>query len=374
MTSGGGLSFKSKDYYPDRVEMINSSLFPHNQKDLRPICELVGKYEYKAPFEELHERVMSKLSIASNEEPLNQFNFYSKEYILKLNSMILKVKERISYNNNFWYDLSRLVFKWILQMKSLFKMDESNEISQSIDSILNITNTNAASILYEIPFNHMNLDFSKRESIPLVIIDLLNCEFIENPEIFSMYDSAIEDFYHNHIGCKGLKEKYFGGDLTSSPLLRAIIITQEPIKKMSLCFENERGNSQETDSSSMMAVKSSFNIKITEANLKTIENKRLEKLKIDEIRFLTSFIINFFLESGRKLEIIIERDLILLLQKLEEANLLSKIAIESLVVFFDDNNKIWKWDQKNFEKYLFDWKNEKKLSDKDYTRYMNLFI
>lgn len=103
------------------------SIFPIN------LADLIKGYEYSNPIEDLYERVMKRLELTKDQEIKLNFNNndFARQFYSVLSSRLSSREISFSMNDFFWYDLSRLLFKWMIHTReriAILKMKSRMEI------------------------------------------------------------------------------------------------------------------------------------------------------------------------------------------------------------------------------------------------------
>lgn len=319
------------NYYPDRVKVIIESLFPFYQGASKDIGKIIGRYEYRTSLDDIYNRVMNRLPILI-EEREEYLKFHNKDFMIRLYYLVKK--SLISFNEVFWYDLLRLLFKWTIYFKQSFKGEEfEKDVFFIINLVCGMINRETT---LNLPFNCLISIFDRNVgNVSKIMKELINCELVEDSNTLHPFiNLLIKDHQQQRksIDQDGLKMEYFNRDVNDKLFLKAAINAHDSFSGMKLQSLSELKGSNNSDS----LVDGKFN------------------LVISEMRFENEFIIDFFLEENRQFSMETPQDLVILLRRLKEMNLLKGELIKKLVGFNIDSSNSLKW-KNQFEKYLIEY-------------------
>jgi len=319
------------------------------------IVQIIKDYILNESLNELYVRVMKQLKRISNNQPI-KIDFFQIDFPFKIYSIIstsTKISSGIILSSSFskttfWHDLMRLLFKWVLYMKQTMTVNitdgqkDDNNISTAIKTqkrelsrILKSFNSMIHQrIRHGFPLSLGSFNLQDQLSFSTLKM-LLNCEFIENSEIFNLFSSALNDFYngndsdgimkkssHSLSPCEMLKIKYFSRDTErNNLLLKFLILMYDPIGEMKACFSKEEQLYFSSSPLSSLPLEPSFLIKrkIDKDYLSKLEKRGPENLLISDMKFTSGSIIEFFASSCRRgLQIWSRDELDVLKQKIDE--------------------------------------------------------
>lgn len=369
------------------LDGIYERLTDSNSHGIFPIeiSKMIGIYEHSnKPLMDVYEKVIKKLNLSMKE--LEVLDFNSSNFANQLVSIISSRKLEILPFNFFWYDLSSLLFKWMIFMKQeIANIDGDgngdkdknvkNEKFKEISKSLRLIDFTISSIGYfHIP-DGFDLDSIKCSLENFK--NLTRSEMFENPIIFQIFAFAIRDFYlfpfspsspfnnHSHSSerdrkkrkitrniCNELKIKYFNGDYNKNILLKYLMIMYDPEMKLRNCIlEDDEDNSN-------FLKDSSRSIEITLDYIEELKFKGPKELEITNVNYASQSIINFFLSIGKRFPIADEYDLFNLLKRLKEANLMKREIVERIVGFKAYSvatGEFLEWNQNKFKHYIHEY-------------------
>jgi len=162
-----------------------------------------------------------------------------------------------------------------------------------------------------------------------------------------------------------LKFNYFNGDFEKNPLLKFIILMYDPQGEMRKCLP---GNDNLKFPTYKQPLKTTFKY------LKNLREKGPEDLAIFEIRFMSTVIIEFFLNTDKKFLIILSEDLMNFIKMLKDRDLLKRRHLNKIIEFEFRFDGIYHyaWDNQKFNNIL---KNELKngdITESEYVEYLKL--
>lgn len=223
-------SFREIEELPLRIEGdFNYDRFLELNKVLKnlplDVNGIISNYEYIDPVVIIQDHIMTSLSVPQEER--DKLNFYSNDFPIQLEQMLELKKEKISVLDPFLYDLSTLLFKWIIHIRENYFDDESN-----FNRLLNFT-ISMSSMIHSKGHSDfpMNLNTYSMESKSVSrFLSMMNCELAENPRnSFLTFGSIIEEFYVNgNSDCDKLIDKYFNGHINKNILLKYMIYFHDP--------------------------------------------------------------------------------------------------------------------------------------------------
>lgn len=362
--------------------ILNELSIPHVLIDI--ICQFD-----RATHFELHDRVMDRLEGSSSsssisslsflsfspsssmtisdydeeeemDSGIHNLDFYNHDLPIRIYNIILK--SEIPFNDSFWYQLIRLFFKWAIHMKQEsfnndYEIDQrrDNQIEnflkskkKTLHSIISILNEKTRKFLAN---DFFELKFIKKSLFSNFIIrELMDCEIAENPNLIHLFYSVIFDFYTGSIDCESLKSKYFGGNFDKDPILKAMIYFHDPFDEIKKCFPFDSIHSSNISSHSSTEMNS---INFDYLTMIEFLDCHLLNLEIHCMDYLTGSIIEFFLIWKRRFRIYFSFDLLILLRRLEESNLLRGDVIKKIIEFrIDPDTREWGWKKSIFLDYL----------------------
>lgn len=322
-------------------------------------------------------------SHSSSKVQENELNFYNLDFSNKLHQRISS-KNDIGFDDLFWYDLLRLLFKWSIYIKQFANTEEFEEAMTSVRLLTSMIDRQAA-IFFFVDFS--NLEFSKDFSGELK--QLMDYEIMERiDDIFPIFHSALERFYTGQIDCIQLKNEYFGGNFEGDLVLKSMFYTYDPVGKIKRCFqerememerENDIVSSRENrkSNSSSLSLSISFLTSSSSSDSDSISKMDFLRIKPDKIRkpklscmeFTSKKIIDTILESNQKFTVECSIDLIVLLKKLKESNSLTRKPLNEMIDLYL-SNKTFGWSKEEFIEYL-DLQRDN-ISKSDYKEYLKL--
>lgn len=382
------------DFESDRLLMIKGVLegFPSE------IAGIVGDYDHHdKSLDDLNERILNELSIQLGDRA-RKFRFYSKEFIDNLLKALNHIdKSKIeSLSHFFWYDLARILFKWIIYAKEKLvitknRVNLERESRKSIESIAFIIQK-YGKLIFPLEFNltlsppspSSFLDSSMRskdesgnekrnEFSTFSFINMMNCEIIEHSQtVFNSFASLVNDFYNKKIKLLSiLKEKYFHGNFNRNLRLKFMIILHDPWGEMrrALFSENEYSN--------LLIPKVPF-ISIPSplsfpSFIRDLETRGPNNLVIADMHFSNDSIIEFFIENDKRFRIFMTFDLIILLEKLKTSISwkIMKKSLDQIIEFSGINGgRPSSWNRKLFKTYLKDGLLNEIITQDQYDEYM----
>lgn len=221
------LSLESRQTVPDEISMIT------------------GAYEYTDSFGSLFENVTNVLKITEKEKQsliLDTQNFFKNFSEIVMKKLTEQYSPSLySYKKimpcNFVNDLMKLLFKiGILSANSIPSATEIWKVRQILDISYDL-----CSFIYSHNGNKFPGYFH-----PLTINEaftfklLMNHEFLENPNLFPIFDSILKDFYIKEVDCKRLEKKYFDGNFYKNTILQSLIIIHDSFGKLrEKCFSDK---------------------------------------------------------------------------------------------------------------------------------------
>lgn len=359
------------DHDPIRTRLTNEilheihgiSIIPH-QDLFSSIANIIGTFDFIDPLWDIQNNVMRGLKLSLDE--WKELNFYSENFVNQLGLILVSSSNskkndlRLWMNENFCHDLSSLVFKWMIHMKQRIAID--NEISLDSSSISppfkndrfkNILKSiqEISLIIYKmgnlkisLNFNLESMNSSELKKFKL----LIKSEFYENPHLFPIFTLAIQDFYDLETGgkkmtCHQFKSKYFGGNYEKNILLEYLIFMYDPRGEMRKCIMRD-------DSQMKFLNVFEFEEDLDSIYFYDLKLKGPKNLEIADPRYASRFIINFFLSSNRRIPIDTFYDLIRLLRRLKESELLEEETIKKIVGF--ESFGLLEWDREKFREYI----------------------
>lgn len=360
---------------PNLFEELNKVLidFPID------LNKIIVDYSYYGDNEksrrELYKKVIDRLNVIFEKNENNTKDnpkFCSKTFANDLYDILSKNNINIPNNDSFYYDLTRLLFKWLIYMKQSSNnknVKKFKKISYSAKKLIFLINKS----FERVSLDAFNFDF-KANSMDGYFEELINCELAEVPDIFPLFKLVLSEFYSKKINCLDLKNKYFKGDFNNNILLRSMIHIYSPVSLNSIgecLLEKDYPDKFNYDPS----------LFINSYDIKAFESMKDINLGIYRMKFLNEHIIKFFLNTNKKFKIR-ERhydELIALLQKLEDANLLTLKPLDQIIKFSINNNinegrnASWSWSREKYIGYINYEKSRKRgLSEEDYIKYLKL--
>lgn len=333
-------------------------------------------------YEELLKRIMIGLFETEEEEEEETLNldFYSKDFAGQLLN-ILNSKEEIikelESNDPFWNDLARLLFKWVLYIKSQFSNDEEfEEIMGQIGDISSIMERKGD---FEFPIQFdLNSEMNNDEFETLK--ELIDYELAEKNSIFERFSLALNNFYNSKrmkgelgrisrnenkrlkkLDCEKLKNDHFEGDFINDPLFEYLIVFYDPWGEMRQeCFPGKWHRNLKLD----------LEFEMNSIHFENLKINGPKDLKVNDANFANSEIIDFLIQSNRRFSILEHEDLLNLLERIKP-ELLSGELLEKIVEFKLDPKP--HWDQNTFEKYLMEGFKDEMISEEKYYEYLELF-
>jgi hypothetical protein len=319
------------------------------------LIEIIGDYvlyHYDKTITGFLGLIMDDLGVSTIER--NSLDLYSPFFASWLLKRIKEKKVEFPPRHQLWYDLDRFLFKWVLAMRRIFADNDQafKALAPNIDSIIAIIHKNG--------FEWSDGGVSTLTSIKSnfsVFRSFIPYESIDNPDILRYFiDHVIKDVYDDHdhsilkIDCQELLNRYFDGQsFNSNPLLKMMLISLTPreiskqIKKE--CFPKEESSylnyHEFTTATSKIYTQQDYSPK----DIYWIESINGS--------YLSSKMIEFFLDNKLGFRIDYSSDLIDLLRRLERLKLLQKISLDRIIKFrIESEGNIWRWDISTFKKYL----------------------
>lgn len=339
---------------PILIMMLNSIL-PNLSINANSIirdyaCESIS------PLGNLYLQVIKKLALKI--ESNHELNFYHESFLKKLYNAIISKGKKLLSLGFFRYDLSRLLFKWMIHMRQEIKNDSkfNSIISKKFKPILSLFYKNI-----DIGGSPLSFVFKSMNVYNLCTFrDLMEYEFVENPHIFHSFSLILDEFYikKSIVSCEELKNNYFGGNFNGNVLLKFMIIFYDPQEELNRkCFLKEVKYFEFLKiSHSIMEKREEIENVITLEyleNLKSNGPKSLLSGGFNNLKYSNSFTIEFLLRSNRRFWIRSLYDFIDLLEKLREEGLLDMKIIERIAGFAINNtNGLLEWNQNRFEDIL----------------------
>lgn len=284
------------------------------------IIEIIQGYEYDKPLDHLFKNVMSKL--VKSKRKWRKLDFYTEEFPHILLKIVNAKKDSLPKLNLFWSDLQRLLFKWIIAMnqKTFYNLKFIMKTSKAIRS-LDLIIKNNQELNFLIDFNLESMyNFNS-----FIFVNLINCELLENPHIFSLFASIVYDFYVNGISCREVENKYFGGYFSKNILLKIMIPLYDPYLELSNCFPKDQPRSMTF--SPFVSTDFTLNHEYFEG----LRTRGPDELEIFISRYISRSIIEFFLSTNRKFKIRNLDDISILTQRLEESNMIVEEVLEKIL-------------------------------------------
>lgn len=330
----------------------------HNQRKdpLSFISELIGEYDHHdEPLEALYNKVMIRLNILKIDHEKN-LNFYNDNFIISLYDAVLRNGSHIPAFNSFWYDLTKLIFKWMIHMRqtvaSNSKYSRFVQASNGIKLLAPIIAVKAGlNIPIDFNLSSMNYPISSFE-------ELIHSEFYEySYSIFHSFAFAIKDFYGHgeegeiRINCREFKNKYFNGRYGKNILLKYLILMYDPIGEMRKCIMEDCFQSEKLESFFILSNCRLDKFMINSNYLYCLISKGPKKLAIINVNYLNKFSIEFLMSSNKKFPISSLYNLFRILRRLKDENLLKLKIIESIIGFEMPDGSL-EWNQKTFKDYL----------------------
>lgn len=324
----------------------------------------------------LNDQVVNRLwQVSEGKRPNFHENDFPIKIFEKLELKLQSEKDSILNLDQFWYDLFKLLFDWFVSKRQKLSDNDSEfkEILKNTEKIALMINLKTSTSLGRgsgignglvFPFfffNHQPSGFRSGRNNTVALRELINCELIErSKEIFSLFHASINDFYEIKDGklkakenfkCDKLKSKYFNGkNFNENPFLKIMILANDPMGEMKKCFGDS--DLERLFPTLIFNIKADFPSPSTPFGKYDQEREGMGlgslsyiPFEIYQMKLLSKNIINFFLKSGKRFLIFSndqEGELVSLLRKLKNFNLLTRENIEKLVGFDNGNGgRIW---------------------------------
>jgi len=348
-----------QDLYDDTLENSHQS-FP------KDISKIISNYSpIDCSHSEVYQKVISCLKIKLKRQEIKGLNFYRKDFANQLYQLLVMISLSIREDDNstsfknkekeekeeikeekesdyFWYNLSRLLFKWMIYTRQNIKDNRELEEMRLKDIEL------IALMIRE----KGKINFSSSFSLELVdepamsaFNDLMNCEFMENLDIIFLFTFALEDFYgmpndDNVERCQLLRDKHFNGDFDSNLLLKFMILLHDPFGEMKQCFPDYKYLIR-----LVPPLNNYFSLPSIRRSQVAIPHGP-DSLGICNLRYIGTAIINFFLNTEKRFLISNPQELLILLEKLKEAKLLTIDMLKRIIKFrLPDSDKSYGWSE-----------------------------
>jgi len=192
----------------------------------------------------LYDRVLKALDL----EPSRKVpTFVNSDFASKIHSILVTKADPNGLitsleGSSFWFDLTRLLFKWALYMRQFFydNQEAFEEAMKPLKEILKIIQRNAKEISLPEDFTLITSNgFDEGMKTAIFFRDLINEELIKDDQSFEKFDIALRKFYVLHQeSCDELRNEFFSGNFNTDPLLRLLMVTFDPLGKIKRCFTN----------------------------------------------------------------------------------------------------------------------------------------
>jgi len=345
------------------------------------VVKIIEEYDHDQPLNELYKSIINKLSMSDEQE--KKLDFYNENFASSLFPMISHIQNEIPHHDPVWYDLTRDLFKWMIHMRRFFADNDEKfkEISSNLENNVSKSKFSSLNIPYGLDLDRATVLEANRFKC------LVKIEIADHDYLFHFLDSAIKDFYRDFnnsdnnnlndngsnngnekIPCKNLRLKYFDGNFNNELLLKFMIFMYDPQGEMIKCFLDIEDSAE--------SVNNKFIKKEIPRDFldNLIKESSDENLEISNLHFTSRFTIEFFLKINRKFKLLNSYNLIILLKKLNEANLLMSKVVSSIMSFEFTNKRgdfFYEWDKDKFIEYL---DNEREnISKDDYEKYFQIF-
>lgn len=345
------------DYDLERIKVIGSIIAPFNQQGVAiNIGQIIEEYEWDKPLEDLYEEIIDELSLSDKEE--ENLNFHDHDFANKFYQIITIQENSLEENNfpyssHFWYNLLRLLFKWIIYMRQSVDEREFKRILENTRSFMSMISDNIG-LDFPLDLNPRSIEGVSCNELKIHIFQsLVSCEIIDNPLNFSIFNSILHEAYGSgeqiergriNFSCDELKNKYFNGNFDSNVLLKLAIIFHDPLGMIRReCFSKE----------SPLILDSRLDHSAIGAIMKNPRLRGYENLEISIFEFVNSFILRSFLKNNQRFLVCNSVQLLALLTRLDDSGLLTRTILERIIEFkFVDGKDICKWDQRKFDRIL----------------------
>jgi hypothetical protein len=374
-TKDGSIHIKKvKIYEPDRIKEIGEILESSTVGIIPPITELIGDYEYHdKTIYEFFNRPVDDLKIP--EQDRYSLDLYSNDFMSWFLGELQKKQKEFPYHHQFWYDLYRFMFKWILVMRRVFA-DTDALFESSIISAKSIM-----TILYKDGFKfrgYINDKFSPDRPFDFSIFGgLMRHESFDNPQLFKYFiTKVIPDLYDDtgkilkDITLEQLKEKHFDKkSLNTKPLLKLMIFRFVPSHLVNQVkerfFPGEILDSQYFDYDFVPPM-----LKLYSGEYKCNNDYSIELFNEDYVSLET---IEFLRSNSLGVRIHNHFHLIDFLKRLDRLNLLFEKAIpKKELIKFRLANDDWGWSADIYGKYLQESRDRNRISQAEHGTYLNI--
>lgn len=345
-------SIEQGEYLIDhnRFEEINQALidFP------KVINQIIGIFDYyNESLYEFYKKVMDNLEIFGDKRKVFP-SFYSRDFANQLVKVVLERKDDFGFLHPFWFDLIRLLFKWMVYMKQ--RNINDNAFKEAIKSIKSIT-----FIIFKATEMNFPLDFDlkiiSKENF-LVLKGLVDCEILENPAISYSFASVVEHFYGNDNDGRGrergrkfpslkeLQSVHFNDRFDNNPILKLMILLYDPQGKI-------RENFSFLEHPRFPPISSKSIIPINSKYLDELRANGPDQIDNIIIKFASSSMLKILIETNYQFHVYLF-DLLSLLRKLRESGLLKvRLLTEILEIqFYERDIMVYKWKKTIFNSFI----------------------
>lgn len=303
----------------------------------------------------VYHKVMNKLK--PSKDQIKKLDFYNDKFARNL--FLFTRKDSNLKSSSFWYNLTRLLFKWMIYIKEQ-TANKKYSLENFRNSLMNIRKVN--SVIFNnnqiiAPFSFNLKSMGKRALNTFE--SLIKCEIFENNHIFTSLADSIKDFLDNlynpkdgKTACQLLKIKYFNGCYEKNILLKYSILFYSPIGKMRDCILMDDWESRYSPWYHSRLSGREETIKNYLLDLKIRGSKNPGINLLEDENYLTKSVFEFLQSSGRKIRIDFSFHIFHLLKVLNRIGLLKWKVIEDLVGFKIKNVEFPRWDQEQFERII----------------------
>jgi hypothetical protein len=335
-----------------------------------PLIELLGNYipsRHEEAINEILNRLLNDLEIP--EEERYKLDLYSDSFMAWFLEKIQK-RQRFHTHHQFWNDLKRFMFKWVLAMRKLFA-DNDKSFESSI--------VNAKSVMvllfYRDGFDNQLL--SDRPFDLSIFYRLMKHESLDNLQLLERFIKDIfPDLCHNlvlkDITLKQLRERHFNNkSLNSEPLLKLMIFGFTPSYRKDQVknrfFPGEILNFHDYfDYTFVIDMSELYSGKGSTFNVSGIESLSVNYTSLETIEFFRNHNLGIRISNPS--------DLINLLKRLDRIGIFSPfkrdILMEKIIKFRLKDGK-WKWSADKYKEYLTRLKNTR-ISQDEYDFYLSI--
>lgn len=318
------------------------------------LIEQVTPVQTKQEYEMSMDRLLDFLEFGFEHPDFQKESFIDEIYLILTSTDKDKLpKSRML----FWYNLTRLVFKWMIHMREKTAIREDFKFERASKSIKRLCLIISDQIDSNIPsdFNLKAMNLSTFNSFK----DLLTFELFENSHISDLSLAAFNFFYNNNdnemenednkIKCERLRKISFTNNFNANILLKYWFVFFESWEEIKECIMDQSDYSEH-----LKSLSSSSSIEGSQIDGQSKKVLSLQDLKIDNLKYTSTDTVNFFLDNDRQF-LIPESDytdiFLVILRSLEELAPLSVETLEKVIEFKSSDGSI-KWDEAKAKRFL----------------------